>query len=351
MDCFFSLSNKDLEAILSDLPYFDLIDTLMLQVDTPKQPAHPPISPSDYHCVSMSRIDPGQDSNSINKRHQPRNTYTTIDGNLTFPPSPLLQHPQTQDHQSVSSNFQLTKSLPPSPHAIIYSKPNPPSRVRHSPYTPPGESLPKLHKQNSEGHICSIPKPFVTHPKSRIPGSSTDSLHLSQNNHTSVYGQLPSSVYGEDPECTTQNLDDKQKETSFAIQHQKDLSASISRTMAEQSASSSTSPIETDRKGSLSINLEEQNRQVFQYEVKRKLDIEYFRAKEELALRRYEVEERIKMEQAINSLKSQKLQAELEKAKAELERININSNMASLDLETKRLQLDLLKKQYEESNQ
>ncbi|KAF5095750.1 hypothetical protein D0Z00_003022 [Geotrichum galactomycetum] len=81
------------------------------------------------------------------------------------------------------------------------------------------------------------------------------------------------------------------------------------------------------------------------YEMQKRLEIEFYKAKEELALKRYETDERLKMEHRLNNMKAQILATQLDKAKAELERISIDSDLAAVELETKRLELERLKQE------
>jgi hypothetical protein len=87
------------------------------------------------------------------------------------------------------------------------------------------------------------------------------------------------------------------------------------------------------------------------YEMQKRLEIEFYKTKEELALKRYETDERLKMEHTLNAMKAQILAAQLDKAKAELERISIDSNLAAVELETKRLDLERLKQEQKQQQQ
>lgn len=87
------------------------------------------------------------------------------------------------------------------------------------------------------------------------------------------------------------------------------------------------------------------------YEMQKRLEIEFYKAKEELALKRYETDERLKMENTLNAMKTQILAAQLDKAKAELERISIDSDLAAVELETKRLDLERLKREQKQQQE
>lgn len=81
------------------------------------------------------------------------------------------------------------------------------------------------------------------------------------------------------------------------------------------------------------------------YKMEKRLEIEEFKAKEELALKRYEIGECLKMERKLNDMKAEILAKQLEKAKAELEKVNIDSELAAVELEKKRLDLEKLKRE------
>ena len=85
--------------------------------------------------------------------------------------------------------------------------------------------------------------------------------------------------------------------------------------------------------------------------MQKRLEIEFYKAKEELALKRYETDERLKMENTLNAMKTQILAAQLDKAKAELERISIDSDLAAVELETKRLDLERLKREQKQQQE
>lgn len=306
---------------------------------------------------------------SLNDHHQESGLDERLVDSMSPQPHHKQQIQQIQHDHSTTSMVQLDRDMHSS--TMHYNRPHQVLHIRHSPYAVPVPT-PAVNRHNSESHISTLIKPSSgynsIHPSnssntnassSTTPGNLiSPSTTSGEGNYEFILDQVTSPRYAERTESSIRRLEGKGKEISF-LSHQQDHrdhpSDSFSKTILEGGSPYSNLNMEhldmasrLEEKIASSMDHRNPKQHFSRSDIDRLLEIEFFKAKESLALRRYEVEERIKMDQKNHELQAKILQAELERTKAETERINIASNISALELATKTTQYELLTRQCDE---
>lgn len=350
----------------------------MLRADTPGQSTSVSVSPTDFTNNVMKRIPESIDDSYLNvpKLHD---THTIFNETTVDPSASLGQ-------------LQLLNNVPQNMNAVASSMPYPrlnqTPKMRSSPY-----NIPVIDRRNSEGQLSTLAAKQYYQSGSTASSSSglntgiatslasatttpkNQSYEFALEHGLSPAGDNGStSTLGGHCNAIEDNIKnsklftipqqhqshEQQQHHGHDLQHHQEQISSHERSDSEvhmggNSPQNFTPYLDTimgnKRKDTSFSGIRGTSHYLARYEIERRLDIELFKAKEEIKLRQYEVEERIKIERDLSVLKKQKLQAELDKTKAESERIQLDVNIAAVDLEAKQMRLNSLKRQYEAAKQ
>lgn len=344
------------KAIARDLPYYEIIDSLMSRPNDLTNSNNSP-SPLNNHPDINLDNNMGFKNNFMNSDREI--THSSIDiGNqvsiASMPSSP----------QAITSNSQLKQQLNKHRNSVHTTNSN--HLAIHNPKSI-SESLPSNSKtllrsySHSGGSGSRTSMSSVGNMQFSVLSASTtpssydympDHSNSPKNIETTLEKNLPYQFQ------KAQSLSqDEINQTFFPPSHSSSTRTSQSfnylqntSSYAGEQANSEIIPMQKHQATQQSYSgsripeyssiPQQKHSNNIKIQDDKKIDLEFYRLQQELDIKKKESNERIMMEKSLNNMRSQILAVQLETAKVELEKIKIESNLASVELTTKKMQLE-----------